>query len=88
MYIRLSVFYVHVCLCAHTKAAFPAFSLIDVTSPLPGREALMYNMLQFVSVPEYVCLCASLLNTRTHGHMRIQCVLVKKAVLALAHAAP
>lgn len=70
---RLSVFYVHVCLCAHTKAAFPAFSLIDVTSPLPGREALMYNMLHFVSVPECVCLYASLLNTHTWPHAHTMC---------------
>lgn len=56
-----SLFYVHVCVRAHRKGSFPAFSLIDVTSLLPDRVALMHSMLQFVSVPENL-----LLNTHTH----------------------
>lgn len=52
---------------AHThKRSFPAFSLIDVTSPLPGRVALMYNMVQLVCVCQKMCTCASLLNTHTY----------------------
>lgn len=56
------------------KRSFPAFSLIDVTSPLPGRVALMCNMAQLVCVPEHVHAHQSHINIHRHGRMDRHCV--------------